>query len=37
MNRELGALKRTDDQHYIDNGVNTKEESVNQIIEIVGE
>lgn len=37
MNRELGALKRTDDQVYIDNGVNTKEESVNQIIEIVGE
>ena len=37
MNRELGALKRTDDQHYIDNGVNTKEESVNKIIEIVGE
>ena len=37
MNRELGALKRTDDQVYIDNGVNTKEESVNQIIGIVGE
>lgn len=37
MNRELGALKRTDDQVYIDNGANTKEESVNQIIEIVGE
>lgn len=37
MNRELGALKRTDDQVYIDNGINTKEESVNQIIEIVGE
>ena len=37
MNRELGTLKRTDDQVYIDNGVNTKEESVNQIIEIVGE
>jgi len=37
MNRELSALKRTDDQVYIDNGVNTKEESVNQIIGIVGE
>ena len=37
MNRPLGALKRTDDQHYIDNGKNTKEESVNEILKIVGE
>ena len=37
MNRPLGALKRTNDQIYIDNGVNTKEESINKIIEIVGE
>ena len=37
MNRPLGALKRTEDQHYIDNGKNTKEESVNEILKIVGE
>ena len=37
MNRPLGALKRTPDQHYIDNGKNTKEESVNEILKIVGE
>ena len=37
MNRPLGALKRTDDQHYIDNGKNTVEESVNEILKIVGE
>ena len=37
MNRPLGALKRTDDQHYIDNGKNTVEESVNEILRIVGE
>ena len=37
MNRPLGALKRTKDQHYIDNGKNTKEESVNEILKIVGE
>ena len=33
----IGALKRTDDQHYIDNGKNTLEESVNEILRIVGE
>jgi cytidylate kinase len=37
MNRPLGALKRTDDQHYIDNSKNTKEESVDEILKIVGE
>ena len=37
MNRPLGALKRTEDQHYIDNGKNTKEESVKEILKIVGE
>ena len=38
MNRtSIGALKRTDDQHYIDNGKNTLEESVNEILKIVGE
>ena len=37
MNRPLGALKRTKDQHYIDNGKNTKEESVYEILKIVGE
>ena len=37
MNRPLGALKRTPDQHYIDNGKNTVEESVNEILRIVGE
>lgn len=37
MNRPLGALKRTEDQYYIDNGKNTKEESVNEILKIVGE
>ena len=37
MNRPLGALKRTDDQHYIDNGKNTVEESVNEILKIVGD
>lgn len=38
MNRTtIGALKRTDDQHYIDNGKNTLEESVNEILRIVGE
>ena len=37
MNRPLGALKRTEDQHYIDNGKNPKEESVNEILKIVGE
>jgi cytidylate kinase len=37
MNRPLGALKRTEDQHYIDNGKNTAEESVNEILKIVGE
>lgn len=35
--KELGALTRTSDQHFIDNGVNTIEESVNEILEIVGE
>lgn len=37
INRPLGALKRTKDQHYIDNGKNTKEESVYEILKIVGE
>lgn len=37
MHRPLGALKRTKDQHYIDNGKNTAEESVNEILKIVGE
>ena len=37
MNRPLGALKRTPDQHYIDNGKNTPEESVNEILKIVGD
>lgn len=37
INRPLGALKRTPDQHYIDNGKNTVEESVNEILKIVGE
>jgi cytidylate kinase len=38
MNRTtIGALKRTPDQHYIDNGKNTLEESVNEILRIVGE
>ena len=37
MNRPLGALKRTPEQHYIDNGKNTVEESVNEILKIVGE
>ena len=35
--KEIGALKRTPDQHYIDNGKNTLEESVNEILRIVGE
>ncbi len=37
INRPLGALKRTPEQHYIDNGKNTVEESVNEILEIVGD
>ena len=37
INRPLGALKRTPEQHYIDNGKNTVEESVNEILKIVGE
>ena len=38
MNRNtIGALKRTPEQHYIDNGKNTLEESVNEILKIVGE
>lgn len=37
INRPLGALKRTPDQHYIDNGKNTVEESVNEILKIVGD
>ena len=37
MNRPLGALKRTPEQHYINNGKNTVEESVNEILKIVGE
>ena len=37
MNRPVGALKRTSDQYYIDNGKNTIEESINKILEIVGE
>ena len=37
MNRPLGALKRTEDQYYIDNGKNTVEESVNEILKVVGE
>ena len=37
MNRPLGALKRTPEQHYIDNGKNTVEESVNEILKIVGD
>lgn len=37
INRPLGALKRTNDQHYIDNGKNTVEESINEILKIVGE
>ncbi len=37
MHRPLGALKRTEDQYYIDNGKNTAEESVNEILKIVGE
>ena len=37
MNRPLGALKRTDDQYYIDNGKNTVEESVNEILKVVGD
>ena len=35
--RDIGALKRTPEQHYIDNGKNTLEESVNEILKIVGE
>ena len=35
--RPLGALKRTPEQHYIDNGKNTVEESVNEILKIVGD
>ena len=34
INRPLGALKRTPEQHYIDNGKNTVEESVNEILKI---
>ena len=37
INRPLGALKRTPDQYYIDNGKNTPQESVNEILRIVGE
>ena len=37
MNRPLGALKRTKDQYYIDNGKNTPEESINEILKVVGE
>jgi cytidylate kinase len=37
INRPLGALKRTPEQYYIDNGKNTVEESINEILKIVGE
>ena len=38
MNRNtIGALKRTPEQHYIDNGKNTLEESVNEILKVVGD
>ena len=38
MNRNtIGALKRTPEQHYIDNGKNTLEESVDEILKVVGE
>lgn len=37
MNRPLGALKRTNDQYYIDNSKNTVDESVNEILKVVGE
>ena len=36
MNREVGALTRSEDQYYIDNGNCTALESIEKVLNIIG-